>query len=148
MLFDDTLLDDGQDEALIQAADQGERQAQHQIQLGGNPLATQRGRFRFVPEPLHERRSQKFGVHERVVRLRPCARGSTHPSTTVGRRSHTRATTSRRTSPRSAKGPRHGSVLHLVSLRSTQECLQRVSFDCPGMAAKRVTCSNVIGQSE
>ena len=62
MLFDDTLLDDGQDEALIQAADRGERQAQHQIQLGGNPLAAQRGRFRFVPEPLHERRSQKFGV--------------------------------------------------------------------------------------
>ena len=71
MLFDDTLLDDGQDDALIQAADRGERQAQHQIQLGGNPLTAQRGRFRFVPEPLHERRSQKFGVHERVVRLRP-----------------------------------------------------------------------------
>ena len=46
MLFDDTLLDDGQDDALIQAADRGERQAHHQIQLGGNPLATQRGRFR------------------------------------------------------------------------------------------------------
>ena len=43
MLFDDTLLDDGQDEALIQAADRGERQAQHQIQLGGNRLAAQRG---------------------------------------------------------------------------------------------------------
>ncbi|XP_067036362.1 uncharacterized protein [Acropora muricata] len=79
MLFDDTLLDDGQDEALIQAADQGERQAQHQIQLGGNPLATQRGRFRFVPEPLHERRSQKFGVHERVVRLRPVQEGRLIP---------------------------------------------------------------------
>ena len=64
MLFDDTLLDDGQDDALIQAADRGERQAHHQIQLGGNPLATQRGRLRFVPEPLHERWSQKFGVHE------------------------------------------------------------------------------------
>ena len=72
MLFDDTLLDDGQDDALIQAVNRGERQANHQIQLGGNPLATQRGRFRFVPELLHERRSQKFGVHERVVRLRPC----------------------------------------------------------------------------
>ena len=33
MLFDDTLLDDGQDEALIQAADRGERQAQHQLKL-------------------------------------------------------------------------------------------------------------------
>ena len=79
MLFDDILLDDGQDEVLIQAADRGERQAQHQIQLGGNPLATQRGRFRFVPEPLHERRSQKFGVHERVVRLRPVQEGRLIP---------------------------------------------------------------------
>ena len=79
MLFDDTLLDDGQDEALIQAADRGERQAQHQIQLGGNPLAAQRGRFRFVPEPLHERPSQKFGVHERVVRLRPVQEGRLIP---------------------------------------------------------------------
>ncbi|KAK2547787.1 hypothetical protein P5673_032196 [Acropora cervicornis] len=67
MLFDDILLDDGQDDALIQAADRGERQARHQIQLGGNPLAAQPGRFPFVPEPLHERRSQKFGVHERVL---------------------------------------------------------------------------------
>ena len=75
MLFDDTLLDDGQDEALIQAADRGEGQAQHQIQLDGNPLAAQRGRFRFVPEPLHERRSQKFGVHVRVVRVRPVQEG-------------------------------------------------------------------------
>ena len=79
MLFDDTLLDDVQDEALIQAADRGERQAQHQIQLGGNPLAAQRGRFRFVSEPLHERRSQKFGVHERVVRLRPVQEGRLIP---------------------------------------------------------------------
>ena len=79
MLFDDTLLDDGQDDALIQAADRGERQAQHQIQLGGNPLAAQRGRFRFVPEPLHERRSQKFFVHERVVRLRPVQEGRLIP---------------------------------------------------------------------
>ena len=79
MLFDDTLLDDGQDEALIQAADRGERQAQHQIQLGGNPLAAQRGRFRLVPEPLHERRSQKFGLHERVVRLRPVQEGRLIP---------------------------------------------------------------------
>ena len=77
MLFDDTLLDDGQDDALI--ADRGERQAQHQIQLGGNPLTAQRGRFRFVPEPLHERRSQKFGVHERVVRLRPVQEGRLIP---------------------------------------------------------------------
>ena len=79
MLFDDTLLDDGEDDALIQAADRGEREAQHQIQLGGNPLAAQRGRFRFVPEPLHERRSQKFGVHERVVRLRPVQEGRLIP---------------------------------------------------------------------
>ena len=79
MLFDDTLLDDGQDEALIQAADRGERQAQHQIQLGENPLATQCGRFRFVPEPLHERRSQKVGVHERVVHLRPVQEGRLIP---------------------------------------------------------------------
>ena len=40
----------------------------------------------------------------------PRARGSTHPSTTVGRHPHTRSTSSRRTSPRSAKGPRHGSL--------------------------------------
>ena len=78
----------------------------------------------------------------------PRARGSIHPSTTVGRRPHTQSTSNRRTSPRSAKGPRHGSVLHLVSLRSTQECLQCVSFDRPGMAAKRVTRLNVIGQSD
>ena len=67
MLFDDTLLDDGQDNALIQASDQGGRKAHHQIQLGGNPLATQRGRFRFVPEPLHERRSQKSRGLRRAV---------------------------------------------------------------------------------
>ena len=41
-LFDETLLDDGQEDALVQAADQGERQARHQIQLHGNPLTTQR----------------------------------------------------------------------------------------------------------
>ena len=78
-LFDDTLLDDGQDDALIQAADRGERQAHHQFQLDGNPLAAQRGRFRFVPEPLQERRSQKFGVYERVVRLRPVHEGRLIP---------------------------------------------------------------------
>ena len=74
MLFDDTLLDEGQDDALIQAADRGERQAQHQIQLGGNPLAAQRGRFHFVPEPLHERRS-----HKRVVHLCPVQKGRLIP---------------------------------------------------------------------
>ena len=79
MLFEDTLLDDGEDDALIRAADREERQAHHKIQLGGNPLATQRGRFRFVPEPMHERRSQKFGVHERVVRLRPVQEGRLIP---------------------------------------------------------------------
>ena len=70
-------LDDStrQDDALIQAADREERQARHQIQLGGNPLAAQRGRFRFVPDPLHDQRSQKFGVYERVVRLRPVQEG-------------------------------------------------------------------------
>ena len=76
-LFDESLLDDGQEDALVQAADQGERQARHQIQLGGNPLATQRGRF--VPEPMHERRSQKFGVRERVVRLSPVQEGRLIP---------------------------------------------------------------------
>ena len=79
MLFDDTLLNDGQHDALIQAADRGERQARHQIQLGGNPLAAQRGRFRFVPEPLHERRSQKFGMQERVVHLHPVQEGRLIP---------------------------------------------------------------------
>ena len=79
MLFDDTLLDDGQDDALIPAANRGQRQAQHQIQLYGNPLAAQRGRFCFVPKPLHERRSQKFGVHERVVHLCPVQEGRLIP---------------------------------------------------------------------
>ena len=121
MLFDDTLLDDGQDDALIQAADRGERQAHHQIQLGGNPLATQRGRFRFVPEPLHERRSQKFDVHERVVRLRPVQEGRLIPQQqladafTRGLRRAVEQVLDK------AKSPRHGSVLHLVSLRSTPE---------------------------
>jgi len=79
MLFDDTLLDNGEDDALILAADRGEREARHQIQLGGNPLAAQRGRFHLVPEPLHELGSQKFGVHERVVRIRPVQEGRLIP---------------------------------------------------------------------
>lgn len=71
MSFDETLLDDGQEDTLVQATDQGERQVRHQIQFGGNPLATQSGRFGSIPEPMHERRSQKFNVHERVVCLHP-----------------------------------------------------------------------------
>lgn len=73
--YDESLLNDSQDDVLAQAAEATERQAQYQQQLGGNPLATQRGRLRFVPEPLHERVSPKFGVHERVVRLRPVLEG-------------------------------------------------------------------------
>ena len=79
MLFDESLLEDGEDELMVQAAEQGERQAYHQIQLKGNPLSAQRGRLHFVAEPLHERQSRRFGVQERVVRLRPIQEGNLIP---------------------------------------------------------------------
>ena len=95
MLYDDSLLDDGQDDALIQATDRGERQARHQIQLGGNPLAAQRGRFRFVPKTFA--RTTKSNVwRARTSGASPSrARGLTHPSLTVGRCPHSRSTPGR-----------------------------------------------------
>lgn len=67
--FDETLWNDGQDEAMVQAAEDAERRADHQIQLGGNPGSSHPGRLRFVFELLHECLSRRFGVHERVVHL-------------------------------------------------------------------------------
>ena len=146
MLLDDTLLDDGQDDALIQPADRGERQAHRQIQLGANPLATQRGRFRFVPEPLHERRSQKFGVHERVVRLRPVQEGRLIPqqqladALTRGLRRAVEQVLDQQKVPDTDRFD--------ISLASNRLRSASNAFHLTAQAAKRVTCSNVIGQSE
>ena len=79
-LFDETMwVDEEEDEMMVQAAEDVERQVQCQRQLGGNPMSEERGRLRFVPEPLCERQSAKFGVHERVVRLRPVQEGNLIP---------------------------------------------------------------------
>lgn len=71
--MDESWLNDGQDDLLVQAAEDAE------MQLGGNPLSTEWGRLRFVAEPLHERQSRHFGVHECVVRLRPVQEGNFIP---------------------------------------------------------------------
>ena len=63
----------------MEAAERGKRQVLRQIQLGGNPMSTQRRRRRFEAQPMFERHSQRFGVHERVVRLRPVQQGRFMP---------------------------------------------------------------------
>ena len=68
------------DEILGHAAETTERQVEHQRQLGGNPGSSDPGRLRFVPEPLFERESPRFLVHERVVRLRPVQEGNFIPT--------------------------------------------------------------------
>ena len=64
------------DRALVAASDDD---TLHQIQLGGNPLAQEGGRLTFRPEPIYDRVSQRFGVQERVVRLRPVQQGRLIP---------------------------------------------------------------------
>ena len=64
-----------EDEAMIAEMDR----VLHQLQLGRNPLPDRPGRLRFVTELLHERQSQCFGVHERVIRLRPVQEGNLIP---------------------------------------------------------------------
>ena len=73
--FDESLLEDGDDGVMVEETDR----VLHQMQLGGNPLADRPGHLRFVAEPLHERQSRRFGVHERVVRLRPVEEGNLIP---------------------------------------------------------------------
>lgn len=74
-LFDEAMWEDGQDEILAQATEDVEPQ----MQLGGNPWSSQPGRLRFVAQPLFERESRRFLVHERVVRLRPVQEGDLIP---------------------------------------------------------------------
>ena len=74
--FDESLWEDEEEDKMI--VEEAER-VQHQMQLGGNPLAPEPGRLRFEPYPLFERRSRRFGVHERVIRLRPIQTGNLIP---------------------------------------------------------------------
>lgn len=67
--FDESLLDDGQDDDLIEETEKFEALRQ----LGGGP--SEEGSLRYEAEPMFERNSQRFGVHERVVRLRPVQEG-------------------------------------------------------------------------
>ena len=62
--------EDYSDDCVAQALD--EYEADHPPQEGG--------RFRFQPEPIHDRVSQRFGVQERVVRLRPIQDGRPIPN--------------------------------------------------------------------
>ena len=63
-------LDDYSDDCMAQALDEYEED--HPPQEGG--------RFRFQPEPIHDRVSRRFGVQERVVRLRPVQDGRPIPN--------------------------------------------------------------------
>ena len=62
--------EENSDDFLAQALDDYE--AEHPTQEGG--------RFRFQPEPIHDRVSRRFGVQERVVRLRPIQDGRPIPA--------------------------------------------------------------------
>ena len=75
MVSDESSLEDGADETLVDAVETTERQVNYQRQLGGNPGSSQPGRLLFDPEPRFERESPRFLVHERIVRLRPVQEG-------------------------------------------------------------------------
>ena len=57
----------------LHAVEVNERQYRHQQQLGGGDIEdvdNRSGRFRFLLEPVVDRRSQSLGVHERIFRTR------------------------------------------------------------------------------